>query len=99
MADNDTAALTRLPGIGKKTAERIIIELRDKLDVIPAAGVSAQGRCAGCCGQCACSEAITRAVSLGYKPQEVQRHGQEVAEPECGAEDIIRLALQSKVKP
>ena len=41
VAENDAASLTRLPGIGKKTAERIIIELRDKLDVIPIGAATA----------------------------------------------------------
>ena len=40
VAEEDSAALTRLPGIGKKTAERIIIELRDKLDIIPIGAAS-----------------------------------------------------------
>ena len=44
VAENDTASLVRMPGIGKKTAERIIIELRDKLDVLPGATPSSMGR-------------------------------------------------------
>ncbi len=45
VVERDAAALTRLPGIGKKTAERIIIELRDKLDSLPAgAGSRRRGR-------------------------------------------------------
>ena len=43
VAERDTAALTRVPGIGKKTAERIIIELRDKLDYLPAGTAVASG--------------------------------------------------------
>ena len=43
VAERDAAALTRLPGIGKKTAERIIIELRDKLEGLPGGGTGAGG--------------------------------------------------------
>ena len=94
--DDDTASLTRLPGIGKKTAERIIIELRDKLDAIPAIGGTARGGAmiAGDAG----SEASHALRALGYKPQEVSRMVRQVAEPDMSAEEIIRRALQSTVK-
>jgi len=98
VAENDTAALVRIPGIGKKTAERIIIELRDKLDAIPmAAGVSTGGGAA--IPADALSEAIGALTSLGYKPQEASSMARAVAEPDMTVEDIIRLALQNKVKP
>ncbi len=97
VADNDTASLTRLPGIGKKTAERIIIELRDKLDAIPAAGGSAMGRGAVIAGD-ASSEASHALSALGYKPQEVSHMVRQAAEPDMNAEEIIRRALQSTVK-
>lgn len=96
VATGDTAALTRLPGIGKKTAERIIIELRDKLDgftatdgaVLPG-GVSRPASAAG--------EATHALGTLGYKPQEAGRMVRDVAKPGMSAEEIIRLALQSTV--
>ena len=97
VADNDTASLTRLPGIGKKTAERIIMELRDKLDVIPAAGGSGLGGGAVIEGD-ASSEASHALSALGYKPQEVSRMVRQAAEPDMSAEEIIRRALQSMVK-
>jgi Holliday junction DNA helicase RuvA len=92
----DTAALTRLPGIGKKTAERIIIELRDKLD-----GLVAQGSGAVPFGGTqpvgAASEATHALASLGYKPQEASRMVRNVAKPDMSAEEIIRRALQSTI--
>jgi Holliday junction DNA helicase RuvA len=97
VADNDIASLTRLPGIGKKTAERIIMELRDKLDVIPAAGSTALGRSTVIAGD-ASSEASSALSALGYKPQEVSRMVRQAAEPDMSAEEIIRRALQSQVK-
>jgi len=97
VAERDSASLTRLPGIGKKTADRIIIELRDKLDLIPfAAAKTAGGGPAGSAD--AVSEAITALNALGYKPQESSSMVRKVAEPEMSVEEIIRHALQSMVK-
>ena len=96
VADRDTAALTRLPGIGKKTAERIIIELRDKLGDLPepAGGLPGGGAPAG---GSAAAEAKNALAALGYKPQEASRMVQAIAKPEMGTEEIIRLALQATV--
>jgi len=98
VVDRDAAALTRLPGIGKKTAERIIIELRDKLDGLPAGAAPGAGGAAARAGS-ALGEATNALIALGYKPQEAGRMARSVAEPEMAVEDIIRLALQSTVKP
>ena len=97
VSDRDTAALTRLPGIGKKTAERIIIELRDKLDDLPTpAGGLPGGGAPAAAG--ASAEAKNALVALGYKPQEASRMVQAVAKPDAETEEIIRLALQSRVQ-
>jgi Holliday junction DNA helicase RuvA len=99
VAVGDVAALTRLPGIGKKTAERIIMELRDKLEglSVSATGGSAAG------GQPVntdpASEASHALASLGYKLAEVNRMVSAVAEAGMDAEEIIRKALQTRVKP
>ena len=97
VAEGDSAALVRLPGIGKKTAERIIIELRDKLDVVPVAStaVTAGGEALPAN---ASSEAITALNALGYKPQESSSLVRKVAKPDMSVEEIIRMALQSMVK-
>lgn len=94
----DVASLTRLPGIGKKTAERIIMELRDKLDGLSAIGSTSIG------GKVpVSSDPVTEAgyalASLGYKPVEVSRMVSAVAEAGMDAEEIIRKALQTRVKP
>jgi len=99
VSTGDVAALTQLPGIGKKTAERIIMELRDKLDGIvisPAGGVSGPG-VPGQAGPAA--EAGHALEALGYKPLEVSRMIRAVAEAHMDAEEIIRKALQTRVKP
>lgn len=95
----DVASLTRLPGIGKKTAERIIMELRDKLtDVGTGAGGTAMPA-----GAPVAADPVTEAshalTSLGYKPAEVSRMVASVAEAGMDAEDIIRKALQTRIKP
>lgn len=97
VASADIASLTRMPGIGKKTAERIIMELRDKLDGIDSASM---GRLAG--GAAVSSKPTTEAshalAALGYKPAEVSRMVSSVAEAGMDAEEIIRKALQTRMK-
>lgn len=98
VADNDTASLTRISGIGKKTAARIVMELRDKLDMLPAVGHSVPGGGAVIEGD-ASSEASHALRALGYKPQEVSRMVRQAAGPDMKAEEIIRRALQAMVDP
>jgi Holliday junction DNA helicase RuvA len=93
VADGDAASLARLPGIGKKTAERIIVELRDKMDYLPGAPGAVAAAATG-----AVAEARTALRALGYKPAEINRMVAEVAEPDMAAEEIIRRALQSMVR-
>ncbi len=95
----DVASLVRMPGIGKKTAERIIMELRDKLEGIniAAGGVTATGGAP--ISTDPATEASHALASLGYKPAEVSRMISAVAEAGMDAEEIIRKALQTRVKP
>ncbi len=97
VADGDTASLIRLPGIGKKTAERIIIELRDKLQGLPVTlpGSDSMGSSGGAG---AISEASNALRALGYKTSEVNHMVRKVAEAGMDVEEIIRKALQSMVK-
>ena len=99
VSGGDVASLTRLPGIGKKTAERIIIELRDKLEgiVLGVGGSSITGGAP--IGTDPASEASQALTSLGFKPTEVSRMISAVAEAGMDAEEIIRKALQTRVKP
>jgi len=93
----DVASLTRLPGIGKKTAERIIVELRDKLDGISmSTGGGAVAEGAGSSDPA--TEARSALAALGYKPVEVSRMVGTVVEPGMDAEEIIRKALQTRIK-
>ena len=89
----DVVALTKIPGIGKKTAERIIVELRDRLDGMASLpGVSSQRVGAPLD---AAGEATVALQQLGYKPAEVSRLVQKVASEGDSAETIIRKALRA----
>lgn len=95
VQSGDVAALTRIPGIGKKTAERMVVELRDRtVDV--ANGGSAAGVAAG--ARDPLSEAITALQQLGYKPAEADRMARKVVEPGDAPEAIIRKALQQALR-
>ena len=97
--DNDTAALIRLPGVGKKTAERLIIEMRDKLPT-PDTGTSENSNVAQSSGlsrSSAKQEAISALCALGYKAQDASKMVQGIAQEDKCCEDIIRLALQGKI--
>lgn len=96
----DIAALTRLPGVGKKTAERLVVEMRDKLDklgigAIAAAGgivAAAETQPAG-----ADQDAVSALIALGYKPPEASRMVSKVFEDGMDTEEIIRAALKGSV--
>ncbi len=90
----DTAMLVRIPGIGKKTSERLIIEMRDKIGQSPAQAMMAK---AGKVVTDPRSEAIDALVALGYKPTEVRRLLATLDLNDKSAEDIIRLALRQAV--
>ena len=86
----DSASLVKIPGVGKKTAERLIIEMRDRIDQPQALARTAPVSVdAG-----ARSEAADALVALGYKPREVQRLIGGLDVDGKSAEDIIRLALK-----
>ena len=89
------AALTRIPGIGKKTAERIIVELRDRLDGLVSGVVTGV---AGGVAADPVSEAGIALQTLGYKPAEVTRLVRDAAAPGDSAEDIIRKALKAALR-
>ncbi len=88
----DAQALTRLPGIGKKTAERLILEMRGKLsDLGDGAGSLAAGGDAS-------GEARAALTALGYSSAEALKMVKAVADPELSAEALIRAALKKKMQ-
>ncbi len=101
VQQRDAAALIGLPGVGKKTAERLIVELRDKLseDVAPideGAAVTAGGADAD--QSSPVSDAVSALTALGYKAQEASRMVRSINASGMETEAIIRAALQSAVK-
>ena len=98
----DIAMLTRIPGIGRKTAERVIIEMRDSVKklAMPAEGGSPAGMGGVGTGTAMTpqSEAFSALIALGYKPPEVVRLLKAVDEPDLATTEIIRRALKSAAK-
>jgi Holliday junction DNA helicase RuvA len=94
----DVAMLTRIPGVGRKTAERVIIEMRDgvKKFALPGAEGPAVGIGAGLTPQ---GEAYSALIALGYKPPEATRLLKSGDEPGLSTTEIIRRALKSAAKP
>jgi len=91
----DAATLAKVPGVGRKTAERLIIEMRDRIDKVavvpgkgPALAVEASAR----------SEAFDALVALGYKPAEVNKLLSRIDTDGHSVEDIIRQALRQVAK-
>jgi Holliday junction DNA helicase RuvA len=86
IAAGDVQSLTRIPGVGRKTAERLLVEMRDHFRDMPAAGnaIADEPR----------AEALRALQALGYKPQEAQRMLDNVATDDASTEDLIRAALQ-----
>lgn len=90
----DVTALTRIPGIGKKTAERMVVELRDRAADFAGAGTTLNP---GAIGD-AQSEATIALQQLGYKPAEAVRMARDAAAAGDDAATIIRKALQSALR-
>ena len=93
----DAASLTKIPGVGRKTADRLLVEMRDRLDALSEAAsagspfANGENRVEG--------EAWSALVALGYKPTEVTQMLKPFAGQGSSAEDLIRKALQGAVRP
>ena len=93
IMEGDSKALTQLPGVGKKTAERLVIELKDRLekgDSIKLPGVAAPVEAQGS----PVNDAVSALISLGYKAQQASQMVRTLDVEGKSTEEIIRAALQ-----
>jgi len=97
VLNNDTDSLVRLPGIGKKTAERLVIEMRDKLsdwsDARPVEG-GIPARKENNTRHSILQDAISALIALGYKQQEANRMVTRIDDGLAASEELIRKALR-----
>ncbi len=101
IQQQDDVALTRMPGVGKKTAQRLVIDLKDRVGdlaqptVAPTDGAAPldAGMSDGATG-----DAISALVALGYRPAEASKLVSRIDSTGLPSEEIIRLALQQTVK-
>jgi Holliday junction DNA helicase RuvA len=105
VESRDLNSLVKLPGVGKKTAERLLIEMTDRIGQLegqfvpasPETTGSGQVARAGSGAPVATEEAEAALIALGYKPQEAARAISKVAEEGMTSEALIRLALRNMI--
>ncbi len=99
VSAQDTSALVRVPGVGKRTAERLLVELKDRFKAWEAMPGSfkplstPQGRTPAS----ATADAVSALIALGYKPQEASKAVNAVEDKELSSEELIRHALKGMV--
>jgi len=92
---DDVATLVKVPGVGRKTAERLIIEMRDRLKVVPASSKAGKTTTVATADD-GRGDALQALIALGYKESEVRKLIATVAKSDApgSAEDYIRLCLR-----
>lgn len=94
VQNQDIAALTRVPGIGRKTAERLVVEMRDRLGPPADSGPNAAASAPGLNPE---AEAFGALVALGYRPAEATRLLKAAGPGTHSTEELIRRALQGAI--
>lgn len=98
VQQEDITGLSRLPGIGKKTAQRLVMEMKDRVGgfVAPSADAPIPARELGApTGDAPIAEAVSALVALGYKPADANRMARAAGADAETSEEIIRAALRS----
>ncbi|NWD73133.1 Holliday junction branch migration protein RuvA [Pseudomonas gingeri] len=99
----DTSALVRVPGVGKKTAERLLVELKDRFkawETVPSMFALVPNQPDGAPAQLVASaesDAVSALISLGYKPQEASKAVSAIKDKGLSSEDMIRRALKGMI--
>jgi len=93
VADDDLLRLTKVPGIGRKTAQRLLVEMRDRIAITAPADVEHADESGA--GLNPVHDAISALISLGYKPLDASRAVRQVNGNDLSSEDLIRQALRS----
>lgn len=94
VVSEDVARITRVPGIGRKTAERLIVEMRDKVQAGTVEAPPGTRAAAADAPLNPVGEAVSALMALGYKPNEASRLVRAVQSEGLATEDIIRQALK-----
>jgi holliday junction DNA helicase RuvA len=101
ILNGDVSNLVRVPGVGAKTAQRLVIELRDKVDefkpdnlLAGIAGGIDNCDAASATAAAAIRDAVCALIALGYKPQEAQRAISKHRDKNLPSEELVRLALK-----
>jgi len=92
LAHEDIGRLTKVPGIGRKTAERLVMELRDKVDLAASGSAGTARLPPGPADPV--QEAVSALIALGYRPSEASRAVSAVPGSDLKSEEIIRQALK-----
>lgn len=100
IEQEQVSTLVKLPGVGKKTAERLVVEMKDRFkglngDLFNGNGSLPPVALAKNSDGDAEAEAVSALVALGYKPQEASRLVSKVAKSGSGSETLIREALRT----
>ncbi len=88
VMDNDIRTLVHLPGIGRKTAERLLLEMKNRLKDWETESITT----------CDSKDAVSALLALGYKPQEANRAIAKYKDKNLSSEELIKLALQEIAK-
>ncbi len=100
----DISTLVKLPGVGKKTAERLVVEMKDRLKgwgagdlFTPATDAAPVDSIGAMKADSAEEEAVSALLALGYKPTQASKVVSQVAKPDMTSEALIREALRAMV--
>jgi Holliday junction DNA helicase RuvA len=94
VTNNDLTQLTRISGVGRKTAERLLVEMRDGGHIAAVSNYLQNKDAAVAPATRPMQEAVSALVALGYKPQDAQRAVYRLKDEDASAETLIRKALQ-----